>query len=201
MKRKLVIATLTATALIGTGTVSAVALADDGDQRSAQVASASPTAGDDDGNDDRDRDDRDDRTDDDRDRRDDDFAPSGLKISAADAAVKGSTKGTVTSVDLDDDGSGLSWEVKTTDGNGVEHEYLVDAESGKLTEQPADHDRDDDSRYDDDRRDGDDDRYSDDRDDDDRHGHGRHGGDDDRDDDHGGHGRHGGDDDRHGDDD
>ncbi|RAJ63299.1 peptidase YpeB-like protein [Streptomyces sp. Amel2xB2] len=154
MKRKLAIATLTAAALIGTGTVSAVAFADGGDQKSAQAASVRQASADDDRKDDRDdRDDdgRDDRRD--RDDRGDDVSPSGLKISAAEAAAKGAAKGTVTSVDLDDDRGNRVWEVTTTDGKGVEHDYLVDTESGKLTAEPADHDRDDDGRYDDDRHD------------------------------------------------
>lgn len=168
MKRKLAIATLTATALIGTGTASAVAMADDGDQKSAQVASVRQAADDDKDDDRDDRNDRDDdRRDGDRDDRGDDVSPSGLKITAAEAADKGASKGTVTSVDLDDDSKNRAWEVTTTEKNGTEHEFLVDAESGKLTEEPAGHDRDDDGRYDDDRHERDD---KDDRDGDDRDG-------------------------------
>ncbi|OEV11758.1 PepSY domain-containing protein [Streptomyces nanshensis] len=163
MKRKLAIATLTAAALIGTGTVSAVAFADGGDQKSAQAASVRQASADDDR--------KDERGDDhggDRDDRGDGVSPSGLKISAAEAAAKGAAKGTVTSVDLDDDRGNRVWEVTTTDGKGVEHDYLVDTESGKLTAEPADHDRDDDGRYDDDRHDRGDDHGGDRDDHDDR---------------------------------
>ncbi|OEV28302.1 hypothetical protein AN219_20945 [Streptomyces nanshensis] len=159
MKRKLAIATITAAALVGTGTVSAVAMADDGAQKSAQVASAPYSAddrddrNDDDRDDDRDdRDDKDDRAEDARDGKDDDVAPAGLKVSAADAASKAASKGTVTSVDLDDDRNNRVWEVETTDKSGKQQDFLVDADSGKLTQQTADDDRDG-ERSDDDRDD------------------------------------------------
>ncbi|OEU85733.1 hypothetical protein DB35_12750 [Streptomyces abyssalis] len=181
MKRKLAIATITAAALVGTGTVSAVAMADDGAQKSAQVASAPHSADDRDDRDDRndkddrdddrddrdDRDDKDDRAEDARDGKDDDVAPAGLKVSAADAASKAASKGTVTSVDLDDDRNNRVWEVETTDKSGKQQDFLVDADSGKLTQQTADDDRDG-ERSDDDRDDRNDKDDRDDRDDDGR---------------------------------
>lgn len=178
MKRKLAIATVTTAALIGTGTVSAVAMADDNGQKGAQVTSAQHSGDD---RDDRveDGDDRDDRRDrdepgDDRDDRErgngaDDAAasPSNLKISAADAARKAESKGTVTSVDLDDDRNNRVWEVETTDKSGKQREFAVDATTGKLTQQATDDDRDDDRDdrghdRDDDRNDRDDDGRDDD---------------------------------------
>lgn len=206
MKRKIAIATVTAAALIGTGTVSAAAIADDGgQQRSTKSVQVDDR---DDSKDRDDKDDRDDRDDDDReakpagttaadaaaaalkaapgtvtgidldegkngpvwevditkgktshevtldaktnkvlsDKKDgeedaEDTVPSGLKISAADAAGKAAAHGTVTSVDFDDDNR--TWEVETTGKDNKESELSVDAKSGKVTPQSSDDDRDD----------------------------------------------------------
>lgn len=112
MKRKIAIATLTAAALIGTGTLSAAAIADDGGKKITSVRT-----------DDRDRDDRDDR---DRDDRDD---PKPARTTAAEAAATASkaAPGTVTGIDLDD---GV-WEVEVTEG-GTSHETRLDAKTGKV---------------------------------------------------------------------
>lgn len=183
MKRKIAIATLTAAALIGTGTLSAAAIADDGGKKITSVRT-----------DDRDRDDRDDRDDaeparttaaeaaataskaapgtvtgidlDDgvwevevteggtshetrldaktgkvlgqhKEDEDEDAVPSNLKVSAADAVERASDRGTVTSVDLDDN----AWEVETVK-NGKEQELRIDLASGKVT--TSDDDQDDD---------------------------------------------------------
>ncbi|SCK35046.1 Peptidase propeptide and YPEB domain-containing protein [Streptomyces sp. WMMB 714] len=240
MKRKIAIATVTAAALIGTGTLSAAAVADDGEQqRSASTVQVQDRddrddrdGKDDDRDDKDDRDDRDDRDgkDDDRDNRDDDkreaasarvdaseaaaaalksapgtvtgidldegrngpvwevdvtkkgsfhevtldagsgkvlsdnkdgeesdddTVPSGLKVSAAEAAEKAAGQGTVTSVDFGDDGD-RNWEVEVTGKDGKETELAVDAQSGNVTQQKADDDAQDDR--DDDRDDRDDDR-------------------------------------------
>ncbi|MFK4068786.1 PepSY domain-containing protein [Streptomyces sp. NPDC029674] len=63
-------------------------------------------------------------------------ALKGATISAADAAKAGADKGTVTSVDLDDDGTATAWNVETTGAKGAESEYNVDLKTGKVT---ADH--------------------------------------------------------------
>lgn len=142
------------------------------------------------------------------DEEQEDAVPADLKVSAADAARKAATAGTVTSVDIDDD-SGDAWEVETTDADGKVLEVRVDAQSGEVTRGASD-DGDDRGRDDDH---GDDDGRDDDGRDDDYDDHGRHhdglddaddrdddradddGVDDDDDDDSGRHGRHHGGDD------
>ncbi|MEU0369985.1 PepSY domain-containing protein [Streptomyces sp. NPDC006283] len=126
MKRNLVIATVAAALLVGGGTYTAVAVADDG-------ASATPVSVQD-----RDRDDdRDDAPDDDR-----AAAPAGPVTAAeAVAAALKHTPGTVDSVDLDDDEKG-HWEVSVVGTNDREHELKVDAKTGAV--RAADDDDDDD---------------------------------------------------------
>lgn len=60
-------------------------------------------------------------------------ALKGASVSAADAAKAGADKGTVTSVDLDDDGTATAWNVETTGKKGAESEYDVDLKTGKVT--------------------------------------------------------------------
>ncbi|MFE4688451.1 PepSY domain-containing protein [Streptomyces sp. NPDC056749] len=95
-----------------------------------------------------------DREDDDNDDRDR-HAPRSATVSL-DAAVKaalGAQPGTVTSVDLDDDGDddrrerAPHWDVDVTGKDGKQHELHVDAKSGKVT---VDHDDDDGNDGDDD---------------------------------------------------
>ncbi|MBM7441382.1 PepSY domain-containing protein [Streptomyces sp. HB132] len=91
------------------------------------------------------------REDDDNDDRDR-HAPRSASVSL-DAAVKAALAaqpGTVTSVDLDDDGDddngergALHWGVDVTGKDGKQHELHVDAKSGKVTVDQDD-DRDDD---------------------------------------------------------
>ncbi|SCK55196.1 PepSY domain-containing protein [Streptomyces sp. WMMB 322] len=102
-----------------------------------------------------------------RTERDDEAYP-GSKLTAADVARKAAERGTVTSVELDDDAKAPTWEVETTQGGkggkggkGQETELSVDGRTGEITRSAADHD--DDGRDDD--RDGDD--RDDDRDGDD----------------------------------
>lgn len=107
-------------------------------------------------------------------------ALAGTSVSAAEAARAADVHATVTSVELDDDGSDRAWEIETRTATGAERDQRVDLNTGKVTADRSDdtgaHDGDD----------GDDDHGGD------RHGRGsddgRHGDDDD-------HGRHGGDDD------
>ncbi|MGW2344859.1 PepSY domain-containing protein [Streptomyces sp. NPDC001661] len=82
--------------------------------------------------------------------RDDDGDESAARVaatlkdastSAEDAAKAAASKGTVTSVDADDDGSVKVWEVETTSSNGTEHDWHVDLKSGAVT---VDHASDDD---------------------------------------------------------
>ncbi|MFI5659802.1 PepSY domain-containing protein [Streptomyces sp. NPDC051684] len=82
--------------------------------------------------------------------RDDDGDDSAARVaaslkdastSAEDAAKAAASKGTVTSVDADDDGSVKVWEVETTSANGTQHDWHVDFKSGAVT---VDHTSDDD---------------------------------------------------------
>ncbi|MFH8290869.1 PepSY domain-containing protein [Streptomyces sp. NPDC018059] len=72
-------------------------------------------------------------------------ALKGASTSAEDAARTASAKGTVTSVDLDDDGTAGAWGVETTGAKGAESEWHVDLKTGKVTADRADghDDRDD----------------------------------------------------------
>ncbi|MFE6895218.1 PepSY domain-containing protein [Streptomyces sp. NPDC057694] len=76
--------------------------------------------------------------------RDDDDDParvgSALKnasVSASDAARVAAAKGTVTSVEADDDddraGSVTVWEVETTSADGTQHDWHVDLRTGAVT--------------------------------------------------------------------
>ncbi|MFB4317391.1 PepSY domain-containing protein [Actinomadura sp. 21ATH] len=102
-------------------------------------------------------DDRDDR--DGSDDRDDARRLNAAKIDAVQAARTAlrTAKGTVTSVDLDDDGR--SWEVELTGADGTERDLRIDTATGKVTANTADADDDNDDQ-------------SDDADDDDRDGEG-----------------------------
>ncbi|MFI6857811.1 PepSY domain-containing protein [Streptomyces sp. NPDC050416] len=212
MKRNIVIAAVTAAALIGGGTATALATTGD-DQGSARQA-ANTRLSDDDGRDDQDGvDAQDDRDDDARVASADVSAPeaissalkhtSGTAVSAelddeddsgkviwkvdvlsgdnswhsvsvepssgkvlgshtddeddtaqVRAALKGSSvtaeeaakaakaadgKGTVTSVDLDEDGKNKSWEAETHKSGGAEQDWRIDLDTGKIT---ADQDQD-----------------------------------------------------------
>ncbi|MFD8573213.1 PepSY domain-containing protein [Streptomyces sp. NPDC059639] len=87
--------------------------------------------------------------------RDDDDDParvgSALKnasVSASDAARVAAAKGTVTSVEADDDddraGSVTVWEVETTSTDGTQHDWHVDLRSGAVTLDRGHHGGDDD---------------------------------------------------------
>ncbi|MFE5918130.1 PepSY domain-containing protein [Streptomyces sp. NPDC056468] len=155
MKRNIVIATVTAAALIGGGTVAAYASADGGDaptQRQTSVRIA------DDRNDDADdrneaADDRDDATDDRNDtaddRNDDATEARGSKITAADtiAAALKNTPGTAVSADRDDDGAG-AWDVNVVKGDGTEYSVLVSPDTAKVVGVQRDDDDDNDGRED-----------------------------------------------------
>ncbi|MDJ1135171.1 PepSY domain-containing protein [Streptomyces iconiensis] len=81
------------------------------------------------------------------DHDDDSGVPRTPKIDAVAAAKKAAstTNGSVTSIDLESNGS--RWEVDTVGKNGTEHEVDIDATSGKVLKhqsEPADNDGDDD---------------------------------------------------------
>ncbi|MEU8845926.1 PepSY domain-containing protein [Streptomyces sp. NPDC048564] len=150
MKRNIVIATVTAAALVGGGTVAAYASADDGNaptQRQTNVRVA-----DDDRNDD--TDDRSDDASDDRseaadDRSDDATEVRVSKISAADAiaAALKNTPGTAVSADRDDDGAG-AWDVNVVKGDGTEHNVRVSPDTAKVVGAQRDDDDDNDGHED-----------------------------------------------------
>ncbi|WP_306321813.1 MULTISPECIES: PepSY domain-containing protein [unclassified Streptomyces] len=86
--------------------------------------------------------------------RDDDGDDSAARVaatlkdastSAEDAAKAAAAKGTVTSVDADDDGSVKVWEVETTSADGTQHDWHVDFQSGAVS---VDHASDDDGEDD-----------------------------------------------------
>ncbi|MCL7427420.1 PepSY domain-containing protein [Streptomyces sp. YS415] len=135
MKRNIVIATVTAAALVTGGTVAAYASGDD--SAPAQRDSNTRVA------DDRD-DDRDDSRDDSQDgTRDDDTAEARTaEVTAADAvtAALKRTPGTAVSVDREDDGED-AWEVDVVTSDGTEYTVRIAAGSGEVL--GADRDDDD----------------------------------------------------------
>ncbi|MBM7172755.1 PepSY domain-containing protein [Streptomyces sp. G44] len=72
-------------------------------------------------------------------------ALKGSATGAEDAARAAAAKGTVTSVDLDDDGKAGAWDVETTGAKGAESEWRVDLKTGKVTADRADGDANDDN--------------------------------------------------------
>ncbi|MEU0170677.1 PepSY domain-containing protein [Streptomyces iakyrus] len=128
MKRNIVIAAVTAAALIGGGTATAIATTGD-DQGSARQAANTKLS--DDGN----RDDQDDR--DDRDDRDDDAAKvSSSDVTAPEAIASAlkHTSGTVVSAELDDedDSDKVVWNVDVLSGDNTWHSVSVDPSNGKV---------------------------------------------------------------------
>ncbi|WP_030223875.1 PepSY domain-containing protein [Streptomyces sp. NRRL WC-3626] len=139
MKRNIVIAVVTAAALVGGGTATAIAVSGDGDGGATPVALGEQRAGDDDGrgDDDRDeRDDRDDRGDDQDDRGDDgrgddrDDRPASGDLTAAEAiaAALQHKPGTAVSAELDDG----AWEVDVLGGGDTWHSVWIDPATGKV---------------------------------------------------------------------
>ncbi|WP_121702464.1 PepSY domain-containing protein [Streptomyces sp. E5N298] len=148
MKRNIVIAAVTAAALVAGGTATALATTGDDDRGTAPRADVSVS---DDGGV---RDEADDRDDD---RRDDDGAASS-KVTAADAVASAlaDTPGTAVSAELDDedddgddsdDGDDrrerAAWEVDVLSGDGTWHSVRVDPATGKVLGSERDDDEDD----------------------------------------------------------
>ncbi|TVL94200.1 PepSY domain-containing protein [Streptomyces sp. SAJ15] len=136
MKRNIVIAGIVAAVLVGGGTATAFAVAGD----DPHVSAPSVTA---DRDDDR-RDDRDDRREDRAEATAELAALKDARIDAAEAARAAASHGTVTSVDLDDEGARHAWEVEVQGKDRKEHELRVDLKTGKVT-QITDTERGDDS--------------------------------------------------------
>ena len=140
MKRNIVIAVVTAAALVGGGTATALAVSGD-DDRGASVARAEARAGDDDGRDD-DRDDRnddrddrgEDRSDDRGDDRDERAVSGDVTAAEALAAALKHTPGTAVAAELDDG----AWEVDVLGDDDGWHSVRVDPGSGKVLGASAD---------------------------------------------------------------
>ncbi|WP_134653730.1 PepSY domain-containing protein [Streptomyces sp. H23] len=144
MKRNIVIAAVTAAALIGGGTATALATTgdDDGDATPRTDVSRSDVSVSDDGGV---RDEADDRD-------DDDARAASAKVTAADAiaAALADTPGTAVSAELDDeddDGDDrrerAAWEVDILAGDGTWHTVWVDPAGGKVLGSERDDDEDD----------------------------------------------------------
>ncbi|MFF8940136.1 PepSY domain-containing protein [Streptomyces paradoxus] len=122
MKRNIVIAAVTAAALIGGGTATALATTGD-DQGSARQAVNAKLS--------------DDGSRDDRDDRDDDAArvsSSGVTAPEAIASALKHTSGTVVSAELDDedDSDEVVWNVDVLSGDNTWHSVSVDPSNGKV---------------------------------------------------------------------
>ncbi|MFE0819726.1 PepSY domain-containing protein [Streptomyces sp. NPDC058794] len=146
MKRNIVIAVVTAAALIGCGTATALATAGDDDPGTARQSDVrdrdddAKGAADDDADDRGDSRDRD-QDDDGDDDRDDAARASSAKVTAAEAvaAALKEAPGTAVSAELDDedgdDGDGREravWEVDVLGGDGTWHSVRIDPGSGKV---------------------------------------------------------------------
>ncbi|WP_320780497.1 PepSY domain-containing protein [Streptomyces sp. CRN 30] len=83
-------------------------------------------------------------------------ALKGTSVPAAEAAQAAAAKGTVTSLDLDDDGRDHAWEIDTTGADGTESEWDVDLKTAKVTADRSDDNSDDRNDRDDDGDDSDD---------------------------------------------
>lgn len=73
----------------------------------------------------------------------------GARTTAQDAARAAAAKGTVTEIDLDDDGTAHAWEAETTAANGTDADWRVDLRTGAVTPDRSSHDTGDDHRRDD----------------------------------------------------
>ncbi|MFI1759013.1 PepSY domain-containing protein [Streptomyces sp. NPDC020571] len=149
MKRNIVIAAVTAAALVGGGTATALATTGDDDRDTAPRADMSVS---DDGGV---RDEADDRDDD---RREDAGAASA-EVTAADAVASAlaDTPGTAVSAELDDEDDGgddsgddgddrrerAAWEVDVLSGDGTWYSVRVDPATGKVLGSERDDDEDD----------------------------------------------------------
>lgn len=141
MKRNIVIATLTAAALVTGGTVAAFAAGDDDTTAQRQASAGAQVIADRD-----DADDVNDRNDDDA--NDDRTATADGDVSAAEAiaAALKHTPGTAVSADVDDDGADAgTWDVDVVKGDGAEYSVKVAPDTGKVLGAHRDTDDDNDS--------------------------------------------------------
>ncbi|MFE1803241.1 PepSY domain-containing protein [Streptomyces sp. NPDC059517] len=76
-------------------------------------------------------------------------ALKGSSVTAVEAARAAAAKGTVTSVELDDDSRTSAWDVETTASNGAEKDWKVDLKSAAVTADTSSDDNSDDDGSDD----------------------------------------------------
>lgn len=134
MRRKTLIATAAAVAVLaGAGGVAATAFADDDRQRPAAVAADTREDDNDAASTDTDTGGGDTR-DDDRDSGGTDRAAGSRTVSLADAvaAARAEAPGTAVSAELDDDRGRTAWDVEILAKDGTWHEVTVDAADGKV---------------------------------------------------------------------
>ncbi|MFD6174162.1 PepSY domain-containing protein [Streptomyces coeruleorubidus] len=140
MKRNIVIAAVTAAALIGGGTATALATTGD-DQGSARQA-ANTRLSDDDGRDDQDGADAQDDRDDDNGRDDDAARAASAHVTASEAIASAlkHTPGTAVSAELDDedDSAKVIWKVDVLSGDNGWHSVRIDPSNGKVLGSHAD---------------------------------------------------------------
>lgn len=155
MKRHLIIATAAAAALVAGGTVTAVAVSNDGSgsARSGAPVSAQPAAHDAGTSASGTAHVQDGRSsirmqDDDADGREDLREAKAAKVTAPDAAAAAlkAVPGTVAGLDLDADRPGLVWDADVLGKDGKWHEITLDAGNARVLNQHVDHDEDDDAR-------------------------------------------------------
>lgn len=147
MKRNIVIATLTAAALVTGGTVAAFAAGDDEPTAQRQTATGAQAVADRDDADDT-AEDRNDTADDVNDDADDRAAVTKADVTAAEAiaAALKHTPGTAVSADLDDDGADAgAWDVDVVKADGGEYSVKVASDTGKVLGAHRDTDDDNDS--------------------------------------------------------
>lgn len=138
-RRRAALAALVAAALVGTGTVAAVAVSGDDRDPAATASSARPDGGD-----------RDDDRDDDRDgsggsRADEGTAGAAAAktdVRAALTAALAKTKGVAASAEFDDDGDRPVWEVEVAGKDGTVTEVRVDPAKGTVLDSVRDEDDD-----------------------------------------------------------
>ncbi|POX38694.1 peptidase M4 [Streptomyces sp. Ru73] len=140
MKRNVVIATVAAAALIAGGTATAVAIGnEDGTTAAPDTSSAQgqQAGGAENGRNQPQDDDHDGDGNDARDAR----AATVTAQQAAAAALK-AVPGSVTEVDLDDDASGVAWEVSVLGKDGRWHDLTIGADRAEVRHQHVDRDGD-----------------------------------------------------------
>ncbi|MFF9867016.1 PepSY domain-containing protein [Streptomyces sp. NPDC013953] len=120
MKRNLIIATVTAAALVTGGTAAAFAVAEETPSKPHHAVAQS---GDD-------RDDAADAASDAEEARD---ALRGTEVTAAEALRAVAGRGTVTSLELDDDGA-RTWDVELVTKDGTVQDWTVDAKTAKAVQ-------------------------------------------------------------------